>query len=249
MSDDPNEGNIESTVMHAHEAAAEREKKDPEVGREPISLWAFFLCAGALLAGGSYLGATSGGFNFTNFTVSGYEPQPPFGVEGGGGGEKDPVKEWLKAGKRVFATCQGCHQQSGLGVPGKYPPLVGSEWVLSGTERIAQIILNGLSGPIEVNGKPYGSEAMIGLKDKMSDEQIAQVMSYIRFAWENGIETIVTTEQVAAAREKYADRTTAWTVAELAPADAELPGGQAPAPEAGEESEGGAEPEAEPPAN
>jgi mono/diheme cytochrome c family protein len=252
MSDEfSSDGNIESTVMHAHEAAATREKQDPEIGREPISLWAFFLCSAALLAGGGYLGATSGGFSFTNFTVSGYEPESPGGGGAGEVGEKDPVLEWRKKGKRTYGTtCIGCHQAAGTGVPGQYPPLVKSEWVLGGTERFSQVVLGGLRGPIEVLGKGYGSIEMPPHKDKLSDTQIAQVMSYVRYEWGNGIEPIVTKEMVAESRSRHGGHDGSWTAAELAPADAELPGGPPPAgDDAGADAAKPADPPADPPAN
>ncbi len=219
-------GEVGSTVLSAH-APARREKKDPETGHEPVTIGAFFLCAIALLAGGSYLGATSGGFAPDHYTMAGYTPQAPEGT-GGGGVEVDPIVAWRKAGKQGFATCAGCHQGSGLGTPGVYPPLVGSEFVLEGTERMAQIILNGLSGPITVKGQAFAGE-MPAQKALLNDEKIAQIMSYVRYEWGNGIEEIVTKEMVAEARKLHGNHSGPQKFSDLAPADAMLPGGDAPA--------------------
>jgi len=214
-------GEVGSTVLSAH-ASARREKADPKTGHEPVTLWAFFLCALALLAGGSYLGATSGGFSADRFTVAGYTPQAPEGAAEGGG-DVDPVVAWRKAGKQGFATCAGCHQGSGLGTPGVYPPLVGSEYVIEGTERLAQIILNGLSGPITVKGQAYAGE-MPPQKAMLNDEKIAQIMSYVRYEWGNGIEEIVTKEMVAEARKRHGALAGPQKFADLAPSGAMLPG-------------------------
>ena len=48
-----------------------------------------------------------------------------------------------------------CHQDSGLGQTGQFPPLAGSEWVLGSTEALSMIIHNGVAGPIEVAGTQY----------------------------------------------------------------------------------------------
>ena len=235
MSDEKNTTNlsddaqVRSSVLSAH-PSVKREKGDPKSGHEPVSLWAFVICSVALVAGGGYLGPSNGDFDYNQFTVDGYKPTPPAGADAAAAGPVDPVVEWRKNGKRVYGTtCNGCHQASGMGLPGQYPPLVKSEWVNQGTERFAQIILNGLRGPIEVNGATYGSIEMPPHGDKLNNKQIAQVMSFVRYEFENGIEPIVTEEQISAAREKHAAHVGTYSVDQLAPADAELPGGPAPA--------------------
>ena len=100
-----------------------------------------------------------------------------------------------------------------------YPPLAGSEWVLDQSpDRVIAIINNGLQGPIEVAGKTYGTVAMPAQGGALSDEDIANVMSYIRRNSDWGEEhnlSVITTEQVSEVRTKIADRTSAWTVQEL----------------------------------
>ena len=225
MSEDLNtpssEQSGEFAVSSAH-ATVKREKNYPTTGNEPVALWTFCICAVALLAGGSYLGAKSGNFSYDQITVSGYEPTSPGGA--GAAAVEDPNDPvvWRKKGKKVYNSCMGCHQGSGLGVPGQYPPLAGSEWVTQGTERFAQIILNGLQGVIQVKGTAYSGR--MEPQVQLSDEQIAQVMSYVRYEWGNGIEERVTTEGVAQARAAHEGKKGKQTVADLAPADAYLPG-------------------------
>ena len=65
----------------------------------------------------------------------------------------DPVK-----GKEVFAkTCIACHQANGQGVPNAFPPLAKSDFLNKDTNRAIKAVLNGLSGPITVNGKKFNA--------------------------------------------------------------------------------------------
>jgi cbb3-type cytochrome c oxidase subunit III len=105
----------------------------------------------------------------------------------------------LPDGKAIFATkCAACHQASGAG-GGPYPPLAGnSDVTASDTANLILTVLNGRSGPIQVNGKSF-SGAMPAWKDQLSSDEIAAVLTYVRSAWTNKA-AVVTSEQVAAAR-------------------------------------------------
>jgi mono/diheme cytochrome c family protein len=117
-------------------------------------------------------------------------------------------------GKKVFvANCATCHQLNGLGVPGQFPPLAGSEWAQGDEQRIIRIVLNGLSGPITVEGKEYNN-VMTAVGATLKDEQIANVLSYVRQEWGNKAPD-VEPETVSKVRAETASRTTAWTAAEL----------------------------------
>jgi mono/diheme cytochrome c family protein len=117
-------------------------------------------------------------------------------------------------GKKVFdTTCIACHQANGLGVPGQYPPLVGSEWALGSEERAIRIVLHGLNGPITVKGVDFNN-VMAPLGSALKDDQIANVLSYVRASWGNAAPE-VTPEAVAKVRADTASRTTFWTAAEL----------------------------------
>jgi mono/diheme cytochrome c family protein len=122
----------------------------------------------------------------------------------------DPVA----AGQRVYdKNCVSCHQGSGQGVPGAFPPVVESEWVTGSPETVARILLHGLQGPVQVKGETYNG-AMPAWKDVLKDEEIAAVATYIRQMAPNAAPA-VTVEQVAAVRAAHADRTAAWTAQEL----------------------------------
>ncbi len=117
-------------------------------------------------------------------------------------------------GKRVFvANCMLCHQANGQGTPNIYPPLAGSEWVAGAEERIIRIVLHGLNGPITVAGKDF-INVMAPLGAVLRDDQIANVISYIRSDWGNtGPEVDPAT--VARVRAGTAGRQAPWTADEL----------------------------------
>lgn len=144
----------------------------------------------------------------------GVAPAPPAGGAtaakvGGGPGAVD-----LDAGKAQYlAICVACHQPTGLGLPPVFPPLVKSEYVTGNPERLIAIILNGVMGPIEVDGKPYNN-MMPAQGAVLTDSKISQVASFVRSSFGEGAGPI-TPEQVAEARKKYGSRPTGWTEAEL----------------------------------
>jgi mono/diheme cytochrome c family protein len=87
-------------------------------------------------------------------------------------------------GKQVFtANCAPCHQASGKGLPGVFPPLDGSEWVAGNERTVANILLHGVSGELTVLGNTYNG-AMPSFQ-KLSNAELAAVASYIRAEWSN----------------------------------------------------------------
>jgi mono/diheme cytochrome c family protein len=130
-------------------------------------------------------------------------------------GAKGPVQlTRAQLGKPVYlANCATCHQPNGGGVPGAFPPLAGSEWVTGSEERIVRIVLHGLQGPIKVAGNDYNN-VMAPLGAVLKDEQIANVLSYIRQEWGNSAPEVLP-ETVAKVRTDTAGRATYWTAEEL----------------------------------
>jgi len=127
--------------------------------------------------------------------------------------------EPIARGKLVFQTCAQCHQPNGLGSAAQgAPPLAGSDWVQAeGPNRIIRIVLNGLTGPITVAGNQYGTGAfsMTAFKDAFTDQQIADVLTYVRQEWGNKGGP-VTPEQVKAIRAETASKGTEnWHAEEL----------------------------------
>ncbi len=124
----------------------------------------------------------------------------------------DPIAE----GEKLFTTCAACHQPTGLGVPGVFPPLAGSEWAQGTEERVVRILLSGLSGPVKVKGATYSVSAMPAFGPGgygWTDEKISYVLSYVRQAWGNKA-PIVEPAKVAAIRGKIGQRKP-WSETEL----------------------------------
>ena len=126
-----------------------------------------------------------------------------------------PEQEEHNKGLQIFKfICVQCHQPNGLGVPGQYPPLAGSDWVQhEDPGRIIRIVLNGLSGPLEVKGQSFNN-TMPPWKTTLSDEQIAHVLTFIRREWGNNAPR-VTPEEVADVRAQVKSRDTPFTPGEL----------------------------------
>jgi mono/diheme cytochrome c family protein len=129
-----------------------------------------------------------------------------------------PVAEVAVAdlGAEKYAqVCAVCHQATGLGVEGNFPPLAKSDWLTGKSEVPIAIVLHGLQGEIDVLGKKYNG-AMAPWGAAMNDAEIAAVLTYARSQWGN-TGAAVTADEVAAIRTKYAARSTPWTAAELTP--------------------------------
>src|SRR5881398_3485413 len=216
----------QSDVQQVH-AAVQREKREPRVGAEPLSIWLIAIYGLAIFFGGAYLGRYSGNFIDGGLDPMGAPPAPKKAVAGGPGGGEQVELSPHDRGKKVFtANCQTCHQANGLGVPGQYPPLAGSEFTTGGSRRPAMIVLKGLQGPVTVKGQKFGSAVMQPWDKTLTDQKIADVLTYERSEWGNSASP-VTAEQVAALRKELANHPDSYTEPDVlaVPENAELPGG------------------------
>ena len=91
----------------------------------------------------------------------------------------------FQRGKSVYAqNCFVCHQAEGQGVPNQIPPLAKSDFLATMTkDDIIRGVVAGRTGTITVNGSAYNG-TMISLA-YLSDEQIANVLTYVRNSWGN----------------------------------------------------------------
>jgi mono/diheme cytochrome c family protein len=122
------------------------------------------------------------------------------------------------AGRQLYlTTCAGCHGADGKGLNRFAPTLIGSDWVLGDERRLALILLHGIEGPIEVNGKRYDAPEILPVMPShstMDDNAISSIMTYIRNAWGNS-GTAVTRRTVGMTRVMSQGRVVPWTPAEL----------------------------------
>ncbi len=110
-------------------------------------------------------------------------------------------------GAALYASlCVACHQASGQGLPGVFPPLAGSEWVNGQPGTAAAIVLHGVTGPIQVKGQTYNG-AMPTFGQQLGDAEIAALLTHLRTQWGNAAPA-VSAETVAKARADHKDRTT-----------------------------------------
>lgn len=83
------------------------------------------------------------------------------------------------------ARCVACHQSSGAGVAGVFPPLAGSEWVTGDVNTLAALVLHGVTGSMTVKGTVYNG-AMPAFGAQLGDAEIAAVLTHLRSQWGNG---------------------------------------------------------------
>ena len=96
----------------------------------------------------------------------------------------DTLEARIQRGKAVFlGTCSTCHQLEGQGLASVFPPLAKSDFLMAERERSIHVVLAGLSGRIEVNGKTY--ENVMPAFANFTDHEIADVLTFVRNSWGN----------------------------------------------------------------
>ena len=107
----------------------------------------------------------------------------------------------MDAGKRLFGTvCAVCHQSAGQGISGRFPPLAGSDFLNADKQRTIKIVIDGLQGELVVNGQKFNSAMP---KFPLSDQEIANVLTYVYSSMGNSGREI-TPDEVSAARAEEA---------------------------------------------
>lgn len=131
---------------------------------------------------------------------------------GGETPDKKPVKKVKKTktetvakasglnGKKLFIMhCSVCHMPNGLGVKGSFPPLADTKWVNGPADVMIDIVLNGFSEEIEINGDKYVTP--MAALPHIKDDELAAILTYVRSSFGNDA-SAVTEEEVAAVRAK-----------------------------------------------
>ena len=135
---------------------------------------------------------------------------------------KGPAAKQYVRGAAIYSRegfCITCHQEDGGGldaaVADGFPPLAGSRWVTQSEDRLIKITLKGLMGPITVKGKKYpGLVPMTPLGAMMNDQEVADVLTYVRNSFGNKAEP-VTPEKVKAVREATKSKAGFYTPEEI----------------------------------
>ena len=189
---------------------SESRSGEPGTLRTPVPIWLFVVLIVLLYLGMVYFDSYGAWFNpivYEPFAsvqqIELNQPPPPSGPD-------------LAKGRRAFENnCALCHNIDGTGKPGQAPPFVKSEWAHGPATRMIRIPLNGLAGPIKVNGQVWNQNPSMGpMGAGLSDEDLANVLSYIRTSWGN-TGSPVTPEQVGAVKKEVGSRTQPWTEDEL----------------------------------
>lgn len=96
---------------------------------------------------------------------------------------KPTLEAQIEAGKALFqGTCSTCHMADGKGIEGIFPPLAGSDFLKADKKRAIGVVVNGLSGPITVNGKQYNS--VMPPMSQLNDDEVANILTFVFNAWD-----------------------------------------------------------------
>lgn len=131
-------------------------------------------------------------------------PEQVVNTESGGSG--------IDGGAIYNAQCSACHQATGQGIPGAFPPLAESEWLLADPKIAVSIVHDGLQGPIEVHGATFAG-VMPPFGGNLSNAEIAAVLTHVRSEWGNDASG-VDVDLVDAHEAEYGQRSP-WTAEEL----------------------------------
>ena len=182
-----------SDEIRSRTPAQAREQAEPSERTQPIPLVAAAVTLAMVLAGAAYIFLSE-----------------PFGSAGLGDRRtladlRGPAAGAAADGKQLFtAHCAACHQASGKGLPGVFPPLDGSEWVTGDPRILANILLHGVTGEMTVGGNVF--KGAMPAFQKLGDAELAAVASYVRSGWTNKAQPIGA--GLFAAERKAASRST-----------------------------------------
>jgi nitrite reductase (NO-forming) len=107
--------------------------------------------------------------------------------------------ERISQGENIYKTnCVACHQPNGQGIPSAFPPLAKSDFLNADKVRVIKTVTGGLQGKVKVNGQEFNGVMPAW---SLSDEEIANVLTYIYNSWGNSGKE-VTPKEVKANRVK-----------------------------------------------
>jgi mono/diheme cytochrome c family protein len=117
-----------------------------------------------------------------------------------------PPDSTLRAGRQILYPeeqrgaalylefCSGCHQAKGRGVAGVFPPLAGNPVVIApDPANILKVVLGGV--PAQGKYAPMPS-----FSAQLSDQQIADLVNYVRTSWGNSASANASVKNIAGLR-------------------------------------------------
>ncbi len=94
------------------------------------------------------------------------------------------LEQQVAAGGALFnGTCSVCHQSNGAGLPEVFPPLAKSDFLLADRKRAIGVVINGLTGPVTVNGRSFNS--VMPPMSQLNDDEVANILTYVLNSWGN----------------------------------------------------------------
>jgi mono/diheme cytochrome c family protein len=209
----------EAIQPHAPDFVETPDIVSSEGDREPLPVWLYLICGFALfLAGSSFEGFGTFGRDLMD--------QGPGGPIASASTQAPAAPATpMDLGKAVYGqTCANCHQSTGMGQPGTYPPLAASPFVLGPKDHLLAILLKGLQGPVTVNGNTFGTAVMPAQETVLTSEKIANLATFLRASWGNTADA-VTPADVDDAKTQFASQKDSWTADQVLkiPPDAKKP--------------------------
>jgi nitrite reductase (NO-forming) len=114
-------------------------------------------------------------------------------------------EDQVAAGKFLFlGTCSPCHQLEGQGLPNTFPPLAKSDFLMADKGRAIGIVLNGLKGPVKVNGSDFNN--VMPPQSHLADDDIANILTFVRNSWGNSGDAVSRDEVTKARADTLAQR-------------------------------------------
>ncbi|RQR48560.1 cytochrome c [Burkholderia sp. Bp9126] len=153
-----------------HNDAQAREYAEPEEKSNPVP-WLLGLVTASLLVWGVSYFLMEPGLSAANRQDTGAAQNEVAGNSS------------VNGGMLYTSNCVSCHQSSGAGMPGTFPPLAGSEYVIKDDKALVNILLRGVKGRLIVSGKEYNG--VMPPFQTLSDAEIAAVATHIRASFGN----------------------------------------------------------------
>jgi mono/diheme cytochrome c family protein len=129
------------------------------------------------------------------------------------------LKASIDRGKLVYMqTCIACHQPTGLGIPGAFPPLAGTEYTQGEARRMIAMTLKGVNPPLKIKEMTYVvpmPPLPMQFPILADDNKLADVINYVRNSFGNKDEKGVTPAMIADVRKEFTEHTAPWTEPEL----------------------------------